>query len=105
MDSIGFSVAFIVAAASGVVALLVATLISDAKTRIPDFAIVGQDERQEEGTAPLISKAAIFPTLVFLTYALAMAPVSVFLYSLASDSGLPENFNIGFYFSPVFYCS
>ena len=99
MSSIGFSVAFIVAAASGVVALLIATLISDAKTRIPDSAILGQDERQEEGTAPLISKAAIFPTLVFLTYAFAMAPVSVFLFALALDNGLPENFNIGFYFT------
>ena len=99
MDAIGFSVAFIVAAASGVIALLIATLISDSKTRIPESALPGVDEKTQEGNAPLISKPAIFPTIVFLTYAFAMAPVSVFLYTLASDNGLPENFNIGLYFT------
>ena len=99
MDAIGFSVAFIVAAASGVIALLIATLISDSKTRIPESTLPGVDEKIQEGNAPLISKPAIFPTIVFLTYAFAMAPVSVFLYTLASDNGLPENFNIGLYFT------
>ena len=44
MDAIGFSVAFIVAAASGVIALLIATLISDSKTRIPESALPRVDE-------------------------------------------------------------
>ena len=97
MTMIGFEVAFIWAAVSGVIALLIATVISDSKTRIPDAYIQNQYERDQRGNAPLISKAAIFPTLVFLTYAFTMAPVSAVLYILGSDIGLSETV-IGFYF-------
>ena len=78
-------------------AFLIALFISDTKTRMPESAI-GEETGESEG-APLISKAAIFPTFVFLTYAFTMAPVSTFLPFLAEEKGLPEDFNPGFYFT------
>ena len=93
----GFEVAFTVAAALAFMAFLIALFISDPKTRMPEPAAGEKTEYAD--VAPLISRAAIFPTFVFLAYAFTMAPVSTFLPFLAEEKGLPEDFNPGFYFT------
>ena len=93
----GFGIAFTAASVLALMAFIIALFISDTKTRMPESAI-GEETGETEG-APLISKAAIFPTFVFLTYAFTMAPVSTFLPFLAEEKGLPEDFNPGFYFT------
>ena len=92
-DSFSFSLAFIVASAVALAAFFVCLAMSDSKTRMP---IVSEEENQTSD-APLISRAAIFPTLIFLTYAFTMAPVSTFLPMLSDVREL--GVNPGFYFT------
>ncbi len=92
-----FEVAFIVAAALALLALVIALFLSDSKTRMPE--LVAGEKTEYADVAPLISRAAIFPAFVFLAYAFTMAPVSTFLPFLAVEKGLPEDFNPGFYFT------
>jgi len=95
--SYGFEIAFSAAAIFAVGALIILSFLSDRNTRInlPETSV----RDSIEISAPLISKAAIFPTFIFLTYAFTMAPVSTFLPFLAEEKGLPEDFNPGFYFT------
>ena len=90
-DSFSFSLAFIVASAVALVSFFVCLTMSDSRTRMP---ITPQNEMSD---APLISRAAIFPTLIFLTYAFTMAPVSTFLPMLSDVREL--GVNPGFYFT------
>jgi len=91
-DSFSFSLAFIVASAFALVSFFVCMAMSDSKIRMP----VTEEENQDS-QAPLISRAAIFPTIIFLTYAFTMAPVSTFLPMLSEVREL--GVNPGFYFS------
>ena len=92
-DSFSFSLAFIVASAVALVSFFVCLTMSDSRTRMP---ITPQNEN-EMSYAPFISRAAIFPTLIFLTYAFTMAPVSTFLPMLSDVREL--GVNPGFYFT------
>jgi len=92
-DSFSFSLAFIVASAVALVSFFVCLTMSDSRTRMP---ITPQNEN-EMSEAPFISRAAIFPTLIFLTYAFTMAPVSTFLPMLSDVREL--SVNPGFYFT------
>ena len=92
-DSFSFSLAFIVASAVALVSFFVCLTMSDSRTRMP---ITPQNEN-EMSDAPFISRAAIFPTLIFLTYAFTMAPVSTFLPMLSDVREL--GVNPGFYFT------
>ena len=92
-DSFSFSLAFIVASAVALVSFFVCLTMSDSRTRMP---ITPQNEN-EMSDAPFISRAAIFPTLIFLTYAFTMAPVSTFLPMLSDVREL--SVNPGFYFT------
>jgi MFS family permease len=92
-DSFSFSLAFIVASAVALVSFFVCLTMSDSRTRMP---ITPQNEN-EMPDAPFISRAAIFPTLIFLTYAFTMAPVSTFLPRLLDVREL--GVNPGFYFT------
>ena len=53
----------------------------------------GADKREK---APLVSRAALFPTAVFLTYTITTAPISTFLPLLAEERGFG---NPGFFFT------
>ena len=92
-DSFSFSLAFIVASAVALASFFVCLTMSDSRTRMP---ITPQNEN-EMSDAPFISRAAIFPTLIFLTYAFTMAPVSTFLPMLSDVREL--GVNPGFYFT------
>ena len=91
-DSFSFSLAFIVASAFALVSFFVCMAMSDSKIRMPVT-----EEENHDSQAPLISRAAIFPTIIFLTYAFTMAPVSTFLPMLSEVREL--GVNPGFYFS------
>ena len=92
-DSFSFSLAFIAASAVALASFFVCLTMSDSRTRMP---ITSQNEN-EMSDAPFISRAAIFPTLIFLTYAFTMAPVSTFLPMLSDVREL--GVNPGFYFT------
>ena len=92
-DSFSFSLAFIVASAVALVSFFVCLTMSDSRTRMP----ITQQDENEMPDAPFISRAAIFPTLIFLTYAFTMAPVSTFLPMLSDVREL--GVNPGFYFT------
>ena len=92
-DSFSFSLAFIVASAVALVSFFVCLTMSDSRTRMP---ITPQNEN-EMSDAPFISRAATFPTLISLTYAFTMAPVSTFLPMLSDVREL--GVNPGFYFT------
>ncbi len=79
----GTGITFIAASVLALMAFLIALFISDTETRMPE-ATIGEDT-EEAKKAPLVSKAAVFPTFVFLTYAFTMAPVSTFLLLLAEE--------------------
>ena len=92
-DSFSFSLAFIVASAVALVSFFVCLTMSDSRTRMP----ITPENENEMFDAPFISRAAIFPTLIFLTYAFTMAPVSTFLPMLSDVREL--GVNPGFYFT------
>ena len=92
-DSFSFSLAFIVASAVALVSFFVCLTMSDSRTRMP----ITPENENEMSDAPFISRAAIFPTLIFLTYAFTMAPVSTFLPMLSDVREL--GVNPGFYFT------
>ncbi len=92
-DSFSFSLAFIVASAVALVSFFVCLTMSDSRTRMP----ITPENENEMSDAPFISRPAIFPTLIFLTYAFTMAPVSTFLPMLSDVREL--GVNPGFYFT------
>ncbi len=86
----GFSVTFIYAGAASILGAVFALGISAARTDIP--AVSGGSTAK----IPLISRGALFPTFVFLSYTVSTAPVNSFLPLLAEDRELG---NPGLYFS------
>ena len=89
MGRFGFPASFLFSGSSGLLAAVIATGISSAKTPVSDLATAGR-------RVPLISRGALFPTAVFLSYTLTTAPVNTFLPLLAEDRGLG---NPGLFFS------
>ena len=77
----GFTASFVFTAGCAVLGAIIALLLSAARTGFP----AGEDSG---GKVPLISRAALFPTAVFLTYTLTTAPLSAFLPLLAEDRQL-----------------
>ena len=77
----GFSASFVYSAASALLACVLALGISAARTRVP----VGEASSKR---VPLISRAALFPTAVFLGYTITVAPVNSFLPLLAGSRDL-----------------
>ena len=81
LGKFGFPSSFLYAGSCGLMAAVIALGISTTRTRVPDVAT--SQER-----VPLISRPALFPTVVFLTYTFTTAPVNTFLPLLAEDRGL-----------------
>jgi MFS family permease len=86
----GFNVTFVYAGIFPVVGALLTLGISAARTDIPVVAT------SSNVTVPLISKGALFPTFVFLSFTVSTAPVNSFLPLLAEERELG---NPGLYFS------
>ncbi|MDA0768987.1 MAG: MFS transporter [Chloroflexi bacterium] len=93
----GYPYAFMFSAVAAALAALLATRIS--ASRIHPAAEGGLDS-VSSGVAtkpvPLISRAALFPTIVFMTYTFTTAPVNTFLPILAIERSLG---NPGLYFT------
>ena len=85
----GFASGFLYTAACAGAAAFLALWISATRTRV--------DVSEEPGhEAPLISKSALFPTAVFVSYTFTTAPVNTFLPLIAESRGLG---NPGLYFT------
>ena len=89
-----FAFPFAYAAVAGAAGTVAALGMSAARTGIPAPSPSergaanepgGADERREK--APLVSRAALFPTAIFLTYTITTAPITTFLPLLASERG------------------
>ena len=89
LDGFGYPSAFIYAAAIGLAGTFAALGLSTARTNIPPTP-------GSSGKIPLISRGALFPTAVFLTYTVTTAPINTFLPLLAEERGLG---NPGLYFT------
>ena len=89
MTEHGFPAAFIFSASAAVFGSIIALRISAAKVAVREPGPVGW-------AAPLISRKALFPTAVFLSYTLTTAPINMFLPLLAENRGLG---NPGFFFT------
>lgn len=88
----GFKYAFLFSAAAALMAALLASRISSSKVEPPvEKAIEAVTEK-----VPLISRSALFPAIVFMTYTFTTAPVNTFLPILATKRGLG---NPGLYFT------
>ena len=85
----GFPASFLYSGSSAIVAVLLMLRISSARTAFPASAA-------GTGRVPLVSRTAIFPTAVFLSFTLTQAPIFAFLPLLAEDRGLG---NPGLYFT------
>ncbi len=81
LKAYGFEAAF--ACASGAVLLgsAIALCLSAARTNLPVTT-------KSSGKLPLISRGALFPTMIFLTYTITTAPVSAFLPQIAESREL-----------------
>ena len=82
MQSYGFPSAFIFASGFGLVGCLAATTMSVSRLNL------SVDPGPQNAKVPLISRRALFPTIVFLTYTITTAPVSTFLPILADERNL-----------------
>ena len=85
----GFPASFIYSGASALVGVLLMLRISSARTAFPPSATA-------TGRVPLISRPALFPTAVFLSFTATQAPIFAFLPILAEERGLG---NPGLYFT------
>ncbi len=81
LGQFGFPSSFLYAGSCGLFATVIALGINASRTRVPEVA-------SSSGRVPLISRRALFPTAVFLTYTFTTAPVNTFLPLLAEDRGL-----------------
>ena len=81
LSEFGFASSFLFAAAMATLGALAAMGISPARIDVP---VSGE----AAGRVPLISRPAIFPTVIMISYTINMAPVSTFLPLLAEDRGL-----------------
>ncbi len=89
----GSEAAFIYAGLMSLAGTVSAFGVSASRTSIPADPIASASESTKP---PLISRSALFPALVFLTYTLTTAPVSTFLPQLANMRKLG---NPGFYYT------
>jgi MFS family permease len=89
LSHFGFPYSFVYSGIMGLLGAVLAIMISSKRSRFPDEDVSG-------GKVPLVSRAALFPAFVFLTYTLTTAPVNTFLPLLAEDRNLG---NPGLYFS------
>ncbi len=89
----GSEVAFVYAALMALGGTAAAFGLSASRTAMPAEPLSSSSESEK---LPLISRSAIFPTLVFLTYTLTTAPVSTFLPQLAKLRNLG---NPGLYYT------
>ena len=85
----GFPASFLYSGSSALVGILLMLRISSARTAFPPSATA-------TGRVPLVSRTAIFPTAVFLSFTLTQAPIWAYLPLLAEDRGLG---NPGLYFT------
>jgi MFS family permease len=91
----GFPASFTFSGICGFVSLALSFFISAEKTRI-------HDENPGGGSVPFISRRALFPTFVFLSYTITTAPVNTFLPLLAEQRSLG---NPGLYFTVYSFTS
>ena len=89
----GFGPAFIYAGLMSLAGTAAAIGLSPSRTSMPSEPTTSSSVPEK---LPLISRSAIFPTLIFFTYTLTTAPVSTFLPQLASMRKLG---NPGFYYT------
>ena len=89
LDTFGFANAFVFAGAAGFIGSAIAMTLSSSRTNIPAAA-------EPSYKAPLISRGALFPTLIFVTYTITTAPVNTFLPQIAVERNLG---NPGLYFT------
>ena len=89
LDTFGFANSFVFAGAAGFVGSAIAMTLSSSRTNIPASA-------EKAYRAPLISRGALFPTLIFVTYTITTAPVNTFLPQIAVERSLG---NPGLYFT------
>jgi MFS family permease len=89
MTHFGFTSSFLFATACAILSAMLALRISAARTAFPPSAI-------SKAKVPLVSRSALFPTAVFLSYTFTTAPVNTFLPLLAEERGLG---NPGLYFT------
>ncbi len=94
LERFGFQAAFLCAALICFAGCFAAMGISAARTGIAETDGGGARDDGEGYKAPLVSRYALFPTAVFLTYTITTAPVSTFLPQLAEirDFGNPGLF-------------
>ncbi len=85
----GFAASFVYSGASALLAALAASRISIRRAGHAGGA-------SPSGAAPLVSRSALFPAAVFLTYTVTTAPVNTFLPLLAEERDLG---NPGLYFT------
>lgn len=85
----GFEAAFIFSSAAALLGALFALRLSSSRIN----STPGETSTEK---VPLISRAAIFPTLIFISYTATTAPVSTFLPLIAEENGLG---NPGLYFT------
>ena len=87
-----FAFPFIYAAVAGAAGTFAALGMSAARTGIPAPPPSERGAANESGAngrekAPLVSRAALFPTAIFLTYTITTAPIATFLPLLADERG------------------
>ena len=88
-NSYGFTYAFVFSAAAALLGTLFAARISARRIGFEQARPAGAAAASAGGDKPpLVSKAALFPTLVFLTYTFTTAPTNTFLPLLASQGNL-----------------
>lgn len=85
----GFEAAFVFSSAAAFLGMLFALRLSSSR-----ISLAPSETSTEK--VPLISRAAIFPTLVFISYTATTAPVTTFLPLIAEENGLG---NPGLYFT------
>ena len=87
-----FAFPFAYAAVAGAAGTVAALGMSSARTGIPapppsEERGANESAANGRGKAPLVSRSALFPTAIFLTYTITTAPVSTFLPMLADERG------------------
>ena len=87
-NSYGFTYAFVFSAAAALLGTLFAARISARRIGFEQGPAGAAATSASGDKPPLVSRAAIFPTLVFLTYTFTTAPINTFLPLLASQGNL-----------------
>lgn len=85
-NTIGFTYAFVFSALAAAVAMISGLRISASRIAFDKPAAPAASAAADK--PPLVAKAAIFPTLVFLTYTFTTAPTNTFLPLLAAQQKL-----------------